>query len=49
MNCLIKTWHIERQLALAVTWVMEQKMDFYSIYHASSSSHSEGNQMTLTS
>lgn len=33
MNCLIKTRHIERQLALAVTWVMEQKMDFYSTSH----------------
>lgn len=29
MNCLIKTWHIDRQLACAVTWVM----DFYSTFH----------------
>ena len=33
MDCLIKTWHIDRQLAHAVTWVIEQKMDFYSAFH----------------
>jgi len=32
-NCLIKTWHIDRQLACAVTRVIEQKMDFYSTFH----------------
>lgn len=33
MNCLIKTWHIDKQLARAVTWVIEQKMDFYSTFY----------------